>query len=281
MDQQRFDDLARSLGANNSRRAVLKGLLAGAAGGVVGLLSGGGALAAKGGNGNGKGQSKKSDCCPDSAPRLCDNQCVNFDVDPNHCGDCNTVCGPNDVCQDGQCVCVPKTCADLGAQCGSVSDGCGGMLECGSCGPDEVCESGTCVPNCSGTICNGVCVDTSNDPTNCGTCGNACSQCQSCTNGSCVPVGDGTLCDPGNSNTGVCVSGACVDTGTCSQGATQSCYSGSAGTSGIGICQSGTQTCQQNGTWGSCLGEVTPQPEDICGNSLDDDCDGVVDGNCV
>jgi YVTN family beta-propeller protein len=31
------------------------------------------------------------------------------------------------------CSCTPKTCADLGAECDSVPDGCGGTLGCGSC----------------------------------------------------------------------------------------------------------------------------------------------------
>ena len=55
---------------------------------------------------------------------------------------------------------------------------------------------------------------------------------------------------------------------------TQSCYSGPAGTAGVGICHSGTQTCS-SGTFGSCAGEVIPTTE-IC-NSQDDDCDGSTD----
>lgn len=46
-----------------------------------------------------------------------------------------------------ECVeCTPGTCAEASAQCGAVSDGCGGMLECGMCGNDEVCTDNTCVP---------------------------------------------------------------------------------------------------------------------------------------
>ena len=36
-------------------------------------------------------------------------------------------------------VCVPKTCVLLGAQCGTVSDGCGATLECGACKVGRVC----------------------------------------------------------------------------------------------------------------------------------------------
>lgn len=55
---------------------------------------------------------------------------------------------------------------------------------------------------------------------------------------------------------------------------TQTCYSGAAGTAGVGLCKSGTQTCT-DGSFGTCVGEVTPSA-DIC-NSADDDCDGTVD----
>jgi hypothetical protein len=60
----------------------------------------------------------------------------------------------------------------------------------------------------------------------------------------------------------------------CVNGATQSCYTGAAGTSGVGLCKSGLSTCS-NGLWGTCLGQVTPKAE-TC-NNKDDDCDGPVD----
>jgi hypothetical protein len=43
-------------------------------------------------------------------------------------------------------VCVPTNCLLLGAQCGTASNGCGGMLDCGVCkGKDQQC--GTKAPN--------------------------------------------------------------------------------------------------------------------------------------
>lgn len=48
--------------------------------------------------------------------------------------------------------CQPKTCAELGKDCGVVDDGCGGSLTCGtcgawySCGDDNVCEAASCIP---------------------------------------------------------------------------------------------------------------------------------------
>ncbi len=54
------------------------------------------------------------------------------------------------------------------------------------------------------------------------------------------------------------------------------CYDGAAGTEGVGPCKGGTMTCESEGTWSPCNGEVLPVPE-ICGNGIDDDCNGVVD----
>ncbi len=42
-------------------------------------------------------------------------------------------------------VCVPYTCAGLGYNCGSWSDGCGGTLNCGTCASGYTCSAGTCV----------------------------------------------------------------------------------------------------------------------------------------
>ncbi len=51
-----------------------------------------------------------------------------------------------------------------------------------------------------------------------------------------------------------------------------------------GECTAGNQTCQDDGTWGTeCAGEIGPSNE-ICDDTLDNDCDGAVDcadGNCT
>jgi hypothetical protein len=60
----------------------------------------------------------------------------------------------------------------------------------------------------------------------------------------------------------------------CAPGATQPCYDGPQGTEGVGLCQAGTQTCAPDGaSWGACVGEVLPKPED-CATPFDEDCDG-------
>jgi hypothetical protein len=62
-----------------------------------------------------------------------------------------------------------------------------------------------------------------------------------------------------------------------SAGATRSCYDGASGTEGVGPCHGGTQTC--DGTvWGACTGEQVPTGE-VCGNGVDDNCNGMVDEN--
>lgn len=73
-------------------------------------------------------------------------------------------------------VCVPTSCAALGKNCGTVSDGCGTNLNCGSCTAPEICTANVCslcVPQtcvgagatcgaladgCGGTLSCGVCV---------------------------------------------------------------------------------------------------------------------------
>lgn len=62
----------------------------------------------------------------------------------------------------------------------------------------------------------------------------------------------------------------------CTPGETRSCYTGAAGTAGVGPCVAGTQTCEDSGYWGVCAGEVTPTGE-VCGNMVDDNCNGMVD----
>ncbi len=61
----------------------------------------------------------------------------------------------------------------------------------------------------------------------------------------------------------------------CDPGSQQSCYTGPAGTEGVGACVGGTQTCEAGARYGACVDEVRPAAE-IC-NGVDDDCDGATD----
>lgn len=60
---------------------------------------------------------------------------------------------------------------------------------------------------------------------------------------------------------------------------TRSCYTGPNGTVGVGPCHAGISTCAV-GIWGTCTGQVVPVME-ICGNGIDDNCNGTVDEGCV
>jgi len=60
-------------------------------------------------------------------------------------------------------------------------------------------------------------------------------------------------------------------------GSTRPCYSGPAGTAGVGICLAGIET-YSSGAWsGTCDGEVTPASNDDQCDGVDDNCDGTPD----
>ncbi len=106
---------------------------------------------------------------------------------------------------------------------------------------------GTCGGACSGTTCCGFsCTNVATDIFNCGDCGIHCGPKEMCQAGKCV----------------------------CVNGDSRSCYTGPAGTVGVGACKPGTQVCA-GGTFGACSGEVLPHAE-TC-NGIDDNCDGYVD----
>jgi len=74
-----------------------------------------------------------------------------------------------------------------------------------------------------------------------------------------------------------CAPGARDGDAVCTPGETHACYSGPSGTEGIGACRPGVQTCSDDGTaWSPCNGETLPSPE-VCGNLIDDDCNGTTD----
>ncbi len=72
-------------------------------------------------------------------------------------------------------------------------------------------------------------------------------------------------------------SGAANEGCACEPGAESPCYSGPAGTAGVGSCKGGTATCLASGdAFGSCAGEVLPAALDDCATPVDENCDGVI-----
>ncbi len=189
--------------------------------------------------------------------------------------------------------CMPGT---GGAEaCNGQDDDCDGMTDEGL--GSSTCGTGACertVQNCSngmaqsctpGTpsaeVCNGAdddCNGTADDGLGSQSCGQGvCARTvQRCVGGmpqTCNPGTPAPTEDCNNALDDDCdgvINDGCACTGT----QTQSCYSGPAGTAGVGRCVAGTQTCN-NGMWGPCVGEVVPAAESC--NGLDDDCDAMTD----
>jgi len=81
----------------------------------------------------------------------------------------------------------------------------------------------------------------------------------------------------------VCESGKCqLDTPVtdCTANETKDCYTGGSSTRNVGACKDGVIICNEQGKWDYiCKNEVKPVTE-ICGNGIDDNCNGHVDEDC-
>ncbi len=232
-------------------------------------------------------------------------------------GACVGSVGPTvDVCGDGLdndcdgsvddgCVCAPGSgaacydgpagtegvgvCAAGVQTCNGAGSGYGACV--GSIGPSaELCSDGL-DNDCDGVIDDGcvcapdsaaACYDGPVGTAGVGVCAAGAQTCNATGTGygACVgSIGPGPeVCGDGLDNDcdGVSDEG-CV----CAPGAGATCYDGPAGTAGVGVCAAGAQTCNADGTgYGACVGSVGPSPE-VCGDGLDNDCDGVTDDSCV
>jgi hypothetical protein len=210
---------------------------------------------------------------------------------PGQCSQlaCDGLLNPGCVCLIGQnqsCYTGPAGTLNVGV-CRAGNQTCvsaPGGSAWGPCQNERLPETETC--DNQDHDCNGI----PNDPA--GGCVCALGQTQSCYTGPAGTLNVGTCaagqqsCEfvGGNYQWGACtgevkpVPGDCLNpscTGpndpnpgcTCIIGRTRSCYTGPAGTLGVGICVGGTQTCVAatgGSAWGTCTGEVTPQTPDLC-----------------
>jgi len=180
----------------------------------------------------------------------CGGECISAASDSANCGECGTVCGASESCQEGVCVlfCAQGE-TDCDGQClVTASD----TANCGSCGNQcadgEFCDAGKCSTECSGVECsdsNGgtECVHVAENTAHCGECGEACEANDSCEAGVCVKncfLADQTLCN------GECVifgtdASNCGSCGTaCDAGV--ACVEGACG-SGTPVCTGGACSC--------------------------------------
>jgi Putative metal-binding motif len=73
----------------------------------------------------------------------------------------------------------------------------------------------------------------------------------------------------------------------CREGQSQRCYRGDQSRAGVGLCTWGKQTCSvtmegefQLSEWSPCEGQGEGTPEELCGDGLDNDCNGRIDDSC-
>jgi hypothetical protein len=121
------------------------------------------------------------------------------------------------TCPNGEPACASLCCPTGWGCCGDPSfcrplDTRANCGVCGnSCKSGMDCQNGTCVCE-TGTLCNGVCVNTTSDRNNCGACGSPCVDVQSCEAGTCAcPPSKPSLCN------NVCVQTTGTDSNNCGE----------------------------------------------------------------
>ncbi len=190
-------------------------------------------------------------------------------------GSACTACSPGATCQGGVCVpgssCLPTSCLAQQKNCGTLSDGCGGTLTCGTCEVQgESCGGAAGTPNVCGP---GVCVakTCASLGATCGMVSDGCGGLLNC--GTCTAAGE-TCGGGGTAN--VCGMGACVPK-TCGQLA-KNCGTVSDGCTGqlsCGVCTAAGESCGGGGVPNVCgPGACTPT---TC-SALGKNCGMVADG---
>lgn len=198
------------------------------------------------------------------APETCGDGICNSAAGES-CANCEAdcACADGDVCVQNEC-CTPTTCAAGGFDCGSISDGCGGTLDCGECADDQTCGGGG--PNiCGDGPCDPI-TDCNELAGQCGELSDGCGEFITCT----CPTGD------------VCISNTCCTPTTCAAAGVE-CGSTSDGCNGMLDCggctlEFGNEFCN-NGTC-SCLADTCTGLAAECGTILDGCGDTVGCGGC-
>jgi streptogramin lyase len=154
--------------------------------------------------------------------------------------------------------------------CNNRDDDCDGQTDedslnaCGSCGevPAEVCNFED--DDCDGEVDEGQ--------------RNACGGCGTLPAEGCGETGHGDGLD--NNCDGVIDEG-CMPGGApgCDDRQQQPCYEGPAHTAGRGICHGGIRDCVGD-QWTACADQQLPEAAEVCGNAIDENCDGRVDEDC-
>ena len=179
------------------------------------------------------------------------------------------------LCQNGQIVCHQTNAIGVEssgtATClNGVDDDCDGTTDAGDSGCQQ-CQNGQQLTCAYGGPANTLGI---------GLCKAGVQTCSSGVYGACIgqvtPVAE--VCNNGLDDD--CNGAVDNNCGNCVNGQSQACYTGANGTSGVGVCHGGTQTCGANNQWGACLNQVVPAASDVCANNADDNCNGAVDEGC-
>jgi len=214
------------------------------------------------------------------------------------CGGGNVVCsGTKKAVCDSTGQSKDETCNDKDDDCNGTVDDAEKVCDDGDACTDDVCDGKeskctnpaavTCDDKnqCTKDSCDaktGKCVFDDIKGASCDD-GNACTEGDLCgtTDGkpACQSGADAKKCDDGN----LCTDESCAPDKGCinlPNVATQTCYTGDAKTKGVGECKPGAQYCKDGVLGGACVGQFTPNKNEIC-DKLDDDCNGVIDNGCL
>ncbi len=154
------------------------------------------------------GQACSGGVCGPTPPECGSDGGVSCGTVANACGSgniaCPTKCTGATECVKGVCAaCTPPVCN--GRTCGSVSNGCGAAVSCGSCGSETCYDGGCCTPRtCAEALDAGAVTGCAAMDLGCGAT-QACIKCgagEICTNDVCVSCAPKTCADFGNAGCG-------------------------------------------------------------------------------